>query len=91
MGTSKIISAVLESCQGSPFTDEPSTQRLRIAQLVGGDDRRAHGREAVGPLGPQPLAVLALKVAHRDVVEDRVSEDGVHGLRANRPATPAAR
>ena len=80
MGTSNTISAVLESCQGSPFTDEPSTKRLRIAQLVGGDDGRTHRREAVGPLGPQPLAVLALEVAHRDVVEDRVSEDGVHGI-----------
>ena len=64
------------------------TKRLRIAELVGGDDRRAHRREAVGTLRPQPLAVLALEVAHRDVVEDRVPEDGVHGLRAIDPRRP---
>ena len=71
------------------------TERLRIAQLVGGDDCRAHRREAVGPLGPQPLAVLSLEVAHRHVVEDRVPEDGLKGVEglardALRPITTAS-
>jgi hypothetical protein len=64
--TSKTISAVLESCQVSPMTDERSPRRC--GQLVGGHDQRADGREAVGSLGPQPLAILALEIAHRDVV-----------------------
>ena len=48
---------------------------LRIAELVGGDDVRAHGARAVEALALEPLAVRDLQIARADVVDHGVAED----------------
>ena len=63
---------------------------LRVRDLVGGDEDRAHRQERVGALGAQPLAVAdlalgegrrdALPVAGADVVDDHVARDVVERL-----------
>ena len=49
-------------------------QRLRVGDLVGGDDDRAERTERVGGLAAHPLLVAELHVARRDVVGHCVAE-----------------
>jgi len=68
----------------------PDAQGLGIGHLVARHHDGPHRREAVEALGPRPLAVVALQVPGRDVVEDRVPEDVVEGRRlGDATATPA--
>ena len=64
---------------------------LRIADLVGGHEDRAHRAERVERLAAGPLAVAELEVAGRDVVEAGVAEDVVEGVARRRPAAPSDR
>ena len=61
-------------------------ERLRVRDLVGGHERRAHRAERVERLAARPLAVAELDVARRHVVEARVAEDVVEGVRLRHPA-----
>ena len=55
-------------------------QPLRIADLVGGHEDRAHRAERVERLAADPLTVAELQVARRDVVQAGVAEDVVEGV-----------
>ncbi|MNC85081.1 hypothetical protein D3C83_06570 [compost metagenome] len=48
--------------------------RLRIAELVGGHEHRAHRAGSVEALALEPLAVPLLQVAAGDVVQHRIAE-----------------
>ena len=58
-----------------PVELERDVERVRVADLVGGDEERAERRRARPRLARQPLVRLVLVVAHRDVVGDRVAGD----------------
>ena len=53
---------------------------LRVADLVGRHQGRAHRAERVERLAADPLPVAELQVARRDVVEAGVAEDVVEGV-----------
>ena len=102
--TPQIMSAVVPSCIRiaragirARARDAPRAEAelLRVGDLVGGDEDRAHRQERVGALGAQPLAVAvlalgergrdALPVAGADVVHDDVAGDVVQRARARDP------
>ena len=86
--TPKYICAVLACCRTSSLTRHSIVERLRVGDLVGGHERRAHRAERVERLAAGPLAVAELEVARRDVVEAGVAEDVVEGVA---PPTRGAR
>ena len=57
---------------------ERDIQRVRIGDLILGDDARPHGREGVEGLAHQPLRGGVLVIARADVVDDGVAEDVLH-------------
>ena len=57
--TGKIMFAVVEPLLLDAVDPERNPLRLRIAELVGGDDDRAHGAEAVEALALEPLQVAS--------------------------------
>ena len=68
---------VLEDLVVDPALD---LERLRIGDLVGRHEGRAHRAEGVERLATRPLAVAELEVARRDVVEGGVAEDVLEGV-----------
>ena len=64
----------------SPSTRHEIVEVLRIGDLVGGDEHRAHRAERVERLAARPLTVAELEVARRDVVEAGVAEDVIEGV-----------
>lgn len=69
--------------QGCLLTDlavDPGLDRRRRRIELRADGRTERA-ERVEALGPSPLAVLALEVARRDIVGDRVAEHVVEGIR----------
>ena len=64
-------------------------QVLRVGDLVGRHQDRAHRAEGVERLAAGPLAVPELEVARRDVVEAGVAEDVVERVGGCYPARRA--
>jgi len=103
--TPQIMSAVVPSCirisapSSGPepgSTPGPEAERLRVGDLVGGHEDRAHRQEGVGTLGPKPLAIAdhspsasasgtpcQSRALH--VVDDEVSGDVVERIDAQDP------
>jgi hypothetical protein len=87
VGTSKIMSAGRPVLEDLAVDGRLDPQRVGVLDLVAGDDGGAERAEAVETLPPRELpaaeVLVALPVARRDVVGDRVAEDVVHrvGLR----------
>ena len=94
--TPKYIRDVCESWTTSSFDPARDRERLRVGDLVGGDEPRAHRAERVERLAADPLAVAELDVPRGHVVEAGVAEDVVERvrrsdtLRAVRPMTTAS-
>ena len=71
------VRRVLEDLVVHPAVDR---EGLRVGDLVGGDEPRAHRAERVERLAADPLAVAELDVPGRHVVEAGVAEDVVERL-----------
>ena len=82
--------AVVSSWRVSPLTRHRMPERLRIGDLVGGDDPRPHRRERVERLAAGPLRVAELQVAGGDVVAARVPEHVVERVAPRRRGARSA-
>ena len=93
--TPKNIIDVVDAWTTSPSTVQRDRELLRVADLVGRHEGRAHRAERVERLAADPLAVAELEIPRGDVVQARVPEDVVERSatdtrRRRRPMTTAS-
>ena len=72
--------------EGLALDEAADGQPLRVGDLVGGHEDRAHRAERVERLAADPLPIAELEVPCRDVVETGVSKDMLEGAVRRDPA-----